>query len=151
MYEAWKVWWPWWLNVALVAIAIGVLTGCRTREISEAVNHTSTVIQRDTVRLWHRDSIKVVDSVAVYVRDRGDTVWVTTTKWRYRDRVTVDTVYKARRDTVWRVDSVRVREEDTRAGADSHGLARKVGLISAFGLAGIVLLMAAKRLIRLKL
>lgn len=153
MYAAWKVWWPWWLNIALMVIAIGVLAGCRTREISEAVNHTSVQIQRDTVRLWHRDSIKVVDSVAVYVHDKGDTVWVTTTRWRYRDRVTVDTVYKARTDTVWRVDSVRVREKETRADTGFRGLARKAGLIGAVGVVGIVLLMAGLvvRIIRVKL
>lgn len=108
MYAAWRECWPWWLNVALVVIAIGVLTGCRTREISEAVNHTSVQIQRDTVRLWHRDSIRVLDSVAVYVHNGGDTVYVTTTRWRYRDRVLTDTIYKMRSDTLWRTDSVSV-------------------------------------------
>lgn len=108
MAAAWREYWPWWLDIAIAIIAIACVTGCRTREISEAVNHTSVQIQRDTVRLWHRDSIRVLDSVAVYVHNGGDTVYVTTTRWRYRDRVLTDTIYKMRSDTLWRTDSVSV-------------------------------------------
>lgn len=108
MYEAWRVWWPWWLDIAIVVIAIACITGCRTREMAEVDNHSVVQIRRDTVCLWHRDSIRVLDSVAVYVHNGGDTVYVTTTRWRYRDRVLTDTIYKMRSDTLWRTDSVSV-------------------------------------------
>lgn len=45
-----------------------------------------------------RDSIRLQDSIFVFVK--GDTVRVEKYKYLYRDRVVVDTVYKAQCDTI---------------------------------------------------
>lgn len=51
-----------------------------------------------------RDSIYARDSI--YVVERGDTVFKTTTKYVYKDRVRLDTIYIERRDTVTNVVEV---------------------------------------------
>lgn len=45
-----------------------------------------------------RDSIRLQDSIFVFVK--GDTVRIEKYKYLYRDRVVVDTVYKAQCDTI---------------------------------------------------
>jgi len=87
--------------VAVVAMCL-VLGGCRTGQV--------TVVEKvrvDTLRLSRniRDSIYVQDSTHVKEVVRGDTVWLEVTRWktRERERVRVDTVYRARVDSVEKV------------------------------------------------
>lgn len=82
----------WW--VVLLAGVLLCLTGCKTRHItSESVKTDTQYIDR-----FHRDSIFVRDSV--YIREKGDTVWLT--KWRteYRDRFIRDTIYITKTDSI---------------------------------------------------
>jgi hypothetical protein len=83
----------------LVCLALG---GCRTGQV--------TVVEKvrvDTLRLSRniRDSIYVQDSTHVKEVVRGDTVWLEVTRWktRERERVRVDTVYRAKVDGVEKV------------------------------------------------
>jgi hypothetical protein len=87
----------------VVAVAMCLaLGGCRTGQV--------TVVEKvrvDTLRLSRniRDSIYVQDSTHVKEMVKGDTVWLEMTRWktRERDRVRVDTVYRAKVDSVEKV------------------------------------------------
>lgn len=78
---------------------------------------TDTVYQvkTDTVvkTVTKRDSVVVRDSV--YVREKGDSVYVYREKWRERIVFAHDTLYKSRTDTLWRVshDTVYQSKTDT--------------------------------------
>ncbi len=50
------------------------------------------------VNLVQRDSIRVLDSI--YIKDKGDTVWVEKYKYLYRDKLCRDTLYVTRTDSV---------------------------------------------------
>lgn len=85
----------WVFLLALVALVVGSLSGCRT------VLPPERMVQRtDTVRTHSRDSIYIHYTDTVRERTRGDTVFVENIKWRtaYRE------IYKA--DTVIRLDSI---------------------------------------------
>ena len=70
---------------------------------------TDTVVETVT----KRDSVVVRDSI--YVRERGDSVYIYKEKWRERLVFAHDTLYKSRTDTLWRVsrDTVYQSKTDT--------------------------------------
>jgi hypothetical protein len=78
---------------------------------------TDTIYQvkTDTIikNIVKRDSVVVRDSV--YVRERGDSVYIYKEKWRERLVFMHDTLYKSRTDTLWRVsrDTVYQSKTDT--------------------------------------
>ena len=78
---------------------------------------TDTIYQvkTDTIikNIVKRDSVVVRDSV--YVREKGDSVFVYKEKWRERLVFAHDTLYKSRTDTLWRVsrDTVYQSKTDT--------------------------------------
>lgn len=84
--------------LAAVVLAL-LLTACSPRVIETIqVQHDTTYVERVRVdSVWRRDSI--------YIKDKGDTVWIYKEMWRDR--------YKLLRDTVRvvRVDSVAVERE----------------------------------------
>lgn len=99
------------------AVVVG-LCGCSTARpvvMEKTVARTDT-LYRERVRT---DTVRVTDSVRVWQWEKGDTVFVEKTAWRWRDRVTVRT------DTVYRYvaarDSARVeqpfRYKDTGTGS----------------------------------
>lgn len=82
----------WWV-IALTVVVL-CLAGCKTRHItSESVKTDMQYIDR-----FHRDSIFIRDSV--YIREKGDTIYLT--KWRteYRDRFIRDTIYITKTDSI---------------------------------------------------
>jgi hypothetical protein len=56
--------------------------------------------QRDTTYIVKRDSVRFYDRDSIFIRDKGDTIYQYVEKWRWRDRVRVDTIYRARVDSV---------------------------------------------------
>ena len=70
---------------------------------------TDTVVKTVT----KKDSVVVRDSV--YVREKGDSVYIYKEKWRERLVFAHDTLYKSRTDTLWRVsrDTVYQSKTDT--------------------------------------
>lgn len=89
--------------VAIAAVILGLLTSCRSvRYVSVPEYHQTVVHQRDTVT--RIDSVVIHDSVAVNESRRGDTILLTTVKWRtqyrdrWRDRLRIDSFIQ--RDTV---------------------------------------------------
>ena len=82
------------LALLLSVILLTLASSCSPR-IVEHIRYqhdTTYVVRRDSVRFYDRDSI--------YIREKGDTIYKYVEKWRYRDRVRVDTFYRTRVDSV---------------------------------------------------
>ena len=87
-------------NIIILAAAVVLLAGCKTKERVVSVEHQKT----DT--LWQtqvqRDSIYIIDSTYIYEWTDGDTVHITRDRWktRYVERTRTDTLYRSKTDTV---------------------------------------------------
>jgi hypothetical protein len=124
-WDGWK-----WLLVGLLAVLL-LASSCSPRIIEH------TTIQRDTLYRVRVDSVRFYDRDSIYIREKGDTVYKYVEKWRWRDRLRVDTV------RVVRVDSVaveRVKEVEVPATLTKWQRA-KMGAF--WGLLGAVLLLLA--------
>lgn len=88
---------------AAIIIALLLLTGCSPRIVEHIV------VQHDTTRVVVRDSVRFYDRDSIFIKEKGDTVYKYVEKWRWRDRVKVDTFYKVRIDSV-AVESIRTVE-----------------------------------------
>lgn len=88
-----------WKVVATLLVitlaAMMFLASCGTVRYVDRV-----VVQHDTTRIVQRDSIRFYDRDSVFIREKGDTVYQYVEKWRWRDRVRVDTVLRVRVDSV---------------------------------------------------
>ena len=81
------------LNTFCIILLASAIWSCRSlpqasRETTDTVYINK--IQRDSI--YHRDSI--------YIRDKGDTVWVERYKYLYRDKLRYDTLYLSRTDSI---------------------------------------------------
>lgn len=85
---------PWGGWVGLVLVFVLVFTCCRTKLVHVPVETVKTEY-RDKVL---RDSVHHYDSV--FLKMKGDTVWLEKYKYLYRDRLV--------RDSVFKTDSVQV-------------------------------------------
>lgn len=72
-----------------------VLFGCSPRVYERVVTQhdTTYIVKRDSVRFYDRDSI--------FIKEKGDTMYIFKEKWRWRDRTRVDTIYRVRVDSVY--------------------------------------------------
>ena len=81
-----------------------------TNTVYTSTTDTLYILRTDTVRISdvRRDSIVVKDSV--FVREKGDSVYVYREKWRTNVELRHDTVFRAKTDTVFRAktDTVTV-------------------------------------------
>ena len=84
-------------SVILLCLGLG---GCSPR-IYERV-----ITQRDTTYIVKRDSVRFYDRDSIFIREKGDTIYQYVEKWRWRDRVRVDTIYRARIDSVF-IDRIK--------------------------------------------
>lgn len=84
-------------SIALLLLLAG---GCSPR-IYERV-----ITQRDTTYIVKRDSVRFYDRDSIFIREKGDTIYQYVEKWRWRDRVRVDTIYRARVDSVF-IDRIK--------------------------------------------
>ena len=89
--------------VVIALILVLLLSGCATKVVTVPEIHTEYVYRTDS--FLQRDSIYVNDSV--FVREKGDTVWIERYKTLYRDRWR-DVV---RVDSVVKVDSIPYKVE----------------------------------------
>lgn len=78
---------------AVLLLCLG-LGGCSPR-IVEHIRY-----QRDTTYIVKRDSVRFYDRDSIFIREKGDTIYQYVEKWRWRDRVRVDTIYRVRIDSV---------------------------------------------------
>ena len=89
----------WWSMIGFIMTALlmaaMVLTSCTTTKVVtvEKVRNDTTIITK-----WQRDSVWLHDSVTV--REKGDTVLIEKWHTQWRDRLRVDTIYKATHDTI---------------------------------------------------
>ena len=95
MGKAMKRMWLWTLLLWAAVICLLMLAGCRSVRYVPVETVRSDTVYRDRVE---RDSVVRYDSV--YVRDKGDTVWLERYKYVYRDKWRTDTLYVGRSDTV---------------------------------------------------
>ena len=94
-------------EVALAALLL-LLAACRTtREATD--RHTA---RRDTVYVARhsRDTLHTADTLRLFVKERGDTVWITRdrVRWRERTAARTDTLWRHRTDTVREVERIEV-------------------------------------------
>lgn len=136
-------------NIIILAVAVVLLAGCKTKERVVSVEHQTT----DT--LWQtqvqRDSIYIIDSTYIYEWTDGDTVHITRDRWktRYVERTRTDTVYRSKTDTV-NVACETVREVPRRLTWWQQvrlWLGTSV-IMGAGGLMGVVLWMAVRAIRR---
>lgn len=98
----------WWL--AMLVLLIALLTSCRSAQLPISTDlppQTSTTHIEYRDRLMH-DTTYVHDSI--FIRDKGDTVYVTRWRDKYTERIQVDTCYTQRTDTIKLVKSVYVKQ-----------------------------------------
>ena len=83
------------MKKSFVLLAAILLTACKTTEyIPVPVTHTDTLY----VAAHQRDSIHVRDSI--YIKEKGDTVWITRWRKEYIERLKHDTINEVRHDSV---------------------------------------------------
>ena len=75
---------------------LSLIAGCKSHERVVVVE----TVRADTLRLSHniRDSMWLHDSI--YIRDKGDTMWIERWHTRWRDRTVHDTTYVSKTDSV---------------------------------------------------
>lgn len=81
-----------WLYTLLLSL---LAFSCTT---TEYVPVETTKTDSIYISLFERDSIYVHDSV--YVRDKGDTVYIEKVKYLYKEKVRTDTIYTERTDSI---------------------------------------------------
>lgn len=86
--------------IPIILIGTIALPSCSPRIIEKVI------VQRDTTKVVIRDSVKFYDRDSIFVKEKGDTVYKYVEKWRWRDRVKIDTFYRVVRDSVT-VESVK--------------------------------------------
>ena len=86
--------------IVVCAIFLILATSCSPR-IVEHIHY-----QRDTLYQVKRDSVRYYDRDSIFIREKGDTIYQYVEKWRWRDRVRVDTIYRARVDSIF-IDRVK--------------------------------------------
>lgn len=88
-----------------VLLLVLLLASCSPR-IMERV-----VTQHDTTYIVKRDSVTFYDRDSIFIREKGDTVYQYVERWRWRDRVRVDTITRIKVDslTVERIKEVPVQ------------------------------------------
>lgn len=83
----------------IILAAAAMLAGCRTTKyVTVPEQHTDTVLQVKQ----QRDSVWLHDSVFVHEYTKGDTIFRDRDRWHthYVERLTVDTFYQSRVDSV---------------------------------------------------
>lgn len=82
-----------------------LLASCSPRIVERVIT------QRDTTYIVKRDSVTFYDRDSIFIREKGDTVYQYVERWRWRDRVRVDTITRIKVDslTVERIKEVPVQ------------------------------------------
>jgi len=122
------------VTLALLVLLTLLFPSCRSVGETARESHATATVRTDTVRLVNlqRDSVFLHDSVFVSLVSRGDTTYLTksVTKYAWRDRWRVDTVYEARTDTV-RVTDYAWREKVTKRASWPWAVAAFAGVAAA--------------------
>jgi len=94
------------LLLVLVLLLVWGFTSCSPRIIERVT------IQRDTTYITRTDSVRFYDRDSIFIREKGDTIYQYVERWRWRDRVRVDTILRTKVDSfaVERVKEVQVEK-----------------------------------------
>ena len=88
-------------KIILFAVALAVLTGCKTIEYVPVVEHE---VHHDSIYFTkvQYDSIYVKDSTNQKEYNRGDTLVIERTKWQtlYKYKLVHDTLYQSKTDSI---------------------------------------------------
>lgn len=94
-----------WLNYCLLLVLFVCAFGCKTIDNTTYMHRIDTVyvakIQKDSI--WFKDSI--------YIKDKGDTIWMKEWHTKYVDRLHIDTVYKNAIDTCYQKQTITNTEK----------------------------------------
>lgn len=122
------------VRTMLTLLAAILMLGCScTRTIYVPVENRE--IARDTLMVAKNTVVREVDRDTVVVRESGDTLQVSCTRWRWRERVVRDTVREVSRDTV------RVREPVALSVGDSKEQKRRVSTALLSFFCGMILML----------
>lgn len=91
--------WLQWITLAMLAVMLVMLTGCRSVKYVPVTEYRDRYVSK-TDSFIKTDSVYLHDSVSVFTK--GDTVYMT--KTRYKDRIRL--VYHTKTDTVAVHDSI---------------------------------------------
>ena len=106
-----------------------LMIGCKTIEY---VPVESVRVETEYKDKFHRDSIHVFDSV--YIREKGDTVWLTRWRTEYKDRLIRDSIFI--RDSIsievpYQVERVLTKWEKTKMDIGGLAIGGIVAVITA--------------------
>ena len=90
--------WGAMLALALITVAAALIGGC-TKTVYLPTESAASKTDTIAVMRWRTDT--VVDRDTVTLTQRGDTILLESTKWRWRVRETHDTVYQSKADSVY--------------------------------------------------
>ena len=101
----------WILAAWITVLALSMLTGCKTKSVTEyvAVHDTTYSVTRDTVTKikteYSHDTLRIEVEKIVTLNEGGDTIRVALYRDRWRDRIVrqTDTVRVAKTDTIYKV------------------------------------------------
>ena len=166
-----------WLLLCMLvwAVIYNLLTSCTRTVEKSVVTHDTVFVAHhttDTTNTQHkasdtvylaktdtftktevrRDSVVIRDSV--FVREKGDSVFIYKEKWRTRIDIKHDTIYKAKTDTVWqsKTDTVTIyrsmeRQDSTyQSKTDKEKVVkerRTLGWLKVLGVFALVFVMIA--------
>lgn len=122
-------------KVALAALLL-LLAACRTtREATDRqiARHDTVYVARHS-----RDTLHTADTLRLFVKERGDTVWIARDRIRWRERTAArtDTLWRHRTDTVTRTERVEV--ERPRKMSD-WAVPMAAGALAGFAAAALLL------------
>lgn len=124
-----------WLYTLLLSL---LAFSCTT---TEYVPVETTKTDSIYISLFERDSIYVHDSV--YVRDKGDTVYIEKVKYFYKEKVRTDTIYTEK------VDSIRIPYPVERKLGKWEETYLAVGRITLWAVIIIILIVVGSRVYKL--
>lgn len=91
------------LSLIAVALIFMLCPSCKTIEQVATISKQDsirTIVRTDSVYIWERDS--------VYIKEKADTVFITAERWRYRDKIILqsDTVVVSKIDSICTITEV---------------------------------------------
>ena len=125
-----------WMSLVLMSLCVMVMMcSCKSQErvVTVYSHSTDTLVQTKV----ERDSIYAHDSI--YVRERGDTVWIERWHTRWRERLLADTVYVAKCDTLTRMETITEYREKELTWWQKTKMGAGVLLMVLLAIAAIIL------------
>lgn len=95
--------------IIVIFIMLSALNGCKT--VEQSISNYQRTVDTMYINKIQRDSIWIKDSI--FIKEKGDTVWVKEWHTKFKDRVIKDTVYQSKTDTVFKEITNTVTKKET--------------------------------------